>query len=270
MRRRVWIIGTVSAIVTGSALAQFSIGPTLTFDPSVMAKVLLQTEQLLKEYTLLQQTYATTQNTYNVILSNARMITGKDGWRYAASPLIYPSASNAYGTSGGWVATLNTGMDSARNYELATSRVTNPYSMVSRLSTYGQNQFAQHYATVELNDAAAQQAMSVTGSVRANAASQAQALARLQSDVLSNSADQNTEIGVLNKVNAAGMIHAQAIQDTNRMLAAQVDQQTIELKARHDALVDEINASVAAQAATEQNTQAIWSGDRAAHNTRIP
>jgi len=112
-RKRIVI---ASCVLAGLAVAQvgsaqfLSIGPQLVFDPEVFGQVVAQVAQIAREYTLLMQTYQMTTNTYNVLLNNARMIQGKNGWMYLTAPLMYPSASNTYGTTGGWMGTLNTGL----------------------------------------------------------------------------------------------------------------------------------------------------------------
>jgi hypothetical protein len=252
------------------AYAQFPGGLSAVYDAAVDSDMVVEIAKVASEIQILTQTMQLTLSTYNQILANARMVSAKNGWMYALAPLRYPAASNAYGTSGGWTSSLNSGLASVQSYELATMRLASPYALVAKMSSVGQNTFAAQYSTVELNDGAAQNAMSVTGALRAQQAQRAAALKALQADSLSNDPSQNSEVGVLNKVNSAALIHAQAQQDTNSILAAIADQQTIELKVRHDALADEMNASVAAQAATQRNADALWSGNAAAHGARLP
>ena len=259
-----------AAVACGTLLSSLAIGQFAVIDASSIAQAVKQLKQLVAEYQLLQDTYRTTTNTYNQIATNARNLTGKGGWRYATAPLIYPSAPNAYGTSAGWMKSLNTGLGAAQNYEMATSRMASPAGLVGRLSPAGRNQFAEQSATIELGDSAAEHAMSITGATRANAASQAAVLSNLESATLSDDPAQNTEAAILNKVNAAAMIGVRSQQDTNRLLAAIADQQTIAAKVRHDSMVSEINASAAAQAEIETNKQLLLKGNQAAHSARLP
>jgi hypothetical protein len=264
MKKLITTVG-LAEILASCANAQFA-----TFDVATFGQALLTAQRLLQQYQVLNQTYQTTTNAYQQLVNNAKQLAGKDGWRYVTSPLLYPSGSNQYGTSGGWITTLNTGEAAVRNYEMATVRASNPYSIVSGLSTADQNRFAQHYATVELNDAAAQHAMGVTGALRANAAQQAQALRALQNASLSGDPAMNSEVGVLNTVSAAGVIQAQSLQDTNRMLAAMSDQQIIDAKVRHDVLIDEINNSIATAATKQASREAIWGTGGSLTYPRLP
>ena len=55
----------------------------------------------------------------------------------------------------------------------------------------------------------------------------------------------NTEVGVLNKINAAGIIGIRNSQDTNKLLASILDHQMVEAKARRDAQAQSINNDIA-------------------------
>ena len=55
----------------------------------------------------------------------------------------------------------------------------------------------------------------------------------------------NTEIAVLNKINAALMASLRGTRDTNRVLVSALEQQVVESKRKRDAEVSEINAAIA-------------------------
>lgn len=270
MKRNIAIALVAGVCIVPLAFSQFGI-PSVVFDPAADAHWIQEIAQALRTYRQVVQTYQTTVSLYEQIQWNAKAITGKESWRYIMAPLMYPSAtSDMYGTTGGWLETLNTGLAATQNYERATMRASSPAGMYGLLSSNGQAGFSSHYSTVEINDAAAQQAMQVTGSARAALEQQNAAIAALQDSSLSDLDDDNTEVGVLNKINSASMIHAQGIQGTNQLLSAMADQQTVELKMRHDVLVDEMNSAIAAQAAKTDNTEAIWGGNTDAKSVRLP
>jgi hypothetical protein len=62
------------------------------------------------------------------------------------------------------------------------------------------------YATVELTDCANMAAIETIGRLRANAHAVEGAIQGLETDSLSGDPDMNTEIAVLNKINAANLI----------------------------------------------------------------
>ena len=67
----------------------------------------------------------------------------------------------------------------------------------------------------------------------------------LESESLSDDPTENTEVGVLNKINAATVISVRNTQDTTKLLAAVLDHQMVEAKERRDAQVQSINCDVA-------------------------
>lgn len=271
MKRKALLAVGVGVCVTAISYGQFlSIGPQLVFDPEAVGQIIKNIEQAVKEYNLLFQTYQTTQNTYNVLLNAANMITGKYGWQYIAAPLIYPSSVNTFGSSGGWINSLNNGLNSTIGYERATIRYSNPYAVYNFLSPQGQNDYAAHHATIELSEGTSQQAMAMTGVVRARVLQQNTALNSLEAASLSDDPANNTQVGVLNTISGASLVSAKTAQDTNNLLSAMIDIQTVEMKRRRDELVQAINDAGAFQTATQPTIDGLWSGDGAAHNARLP
>ena len=78
----------------------------------------------------------------------------------------------------------------------------------------------------------------------------------------------NTEIAVLNKINAAGLITIRNTQDANKLLVALTEQQIIDAKRKRDAEAQAINnhsrfvaeerAVLAAQAAGASEAMLAW------------
>ncbi len=263
--KRIILTVALGALAAAVASAQFAV-----IDVAAIGQLSSQAAQLVREYNLLMDSYKTATNTYQQIITSAQQMAGKNSWRYAVAPLRYPSAGTAYSgynNSTGWMATLNSGLGSANNYQMATIRAVNPNSLTAAL---GNGNFTSHLATVDLTDGAAQNAMSVSGAARANAQSQAGILNQLESNTYSDDPGMNTETAVLNKVNIATVMAARSSQDTNQLLAAIADQQTVAAKERRDAIVLEVNAAAAAQAAVGDNKQMLLNGNRAAHSARLP
>jgi len=63
----------------------------------------------------------------------------------------------------------------------------------------------------------------------------------LENDSLSSDPDMNTEIAVLNKINAAHLITVRNTQDANKLLVALAEQQIIDAKRTRDAETQAIN-----------------------------
>ena len=68
---------------------------------------------------------------------------------------------------------------------------------------------------------------------------------QLENDSLSDSPDLNTEVGILNKINAATLIATRNSQDTNKLMASVLEHSVTEAKGRRDAQVQSINNELA-------------------------
>lgn len=271
MKRKIKGIVLLVLLVAGTAEAQFfSVGPMWTFDPIAIGKIILETEKILQLYVQMQQLYQVTLRTYDVIKFASQAATGKYGWQYLASPIFYPRYANTYGTSGGWMDSLSKGINTVESYERATMRYVSPYELMGRLGSIGQDRYARQYATVEIMDGTAQHAMNVSGSIRAQNSLNSVALWKLEQKSLSQDPDDNSEVSVLNKVNAATMIQARMAQEQINLQGAILDQNNVELKRKHDLMIEELNAASAINDSAVQTTESIWSGHSAARNMRLP
>jgi hypothetical protein len=259
----------ILAALTVPAVGQFGL-PTIVYDPTASTHLIAQLGQMEQQYAAILNMYRTAENTYSQIIQNAKTIANKQRWESLISPWSYPVSTNTYGTTSGWTSAMNTGSASLSGYQQAVVPLGNYSSVWNLMNSTQQAQAGQHYATVELTDGVAVNALNTTGTVRANAAATNLAISTLQSDSLSDDPNLNTEVGVLNKVNAANLISAQTQQDTNKLLAVMVDQQAVQQKAIRDGWVESVNANIAAQQMAQQNAAAVWSGTTQAHSARLP
>jgi hypothetical protein len=104
------------------------------------------------------------------------------------------------------------------------------------------------YASVELSDGANQTAMVTLGAIRNNAQNVEAQIAHLEQDSLSADADLNTEVAVLNKINAAGVLTLRTAQDSNKLLASLLEQHTLVAKQQRESTANAINADIARRA----------------------
>jgi hypothetical protein len=70
---------------------------------------------------------------------------------------------------------------------------------------------------------------------------------------LSNDSDLNTEVAVLNKINASGVLTIRTLQDSNKLLASLLEEQTILAKQQREATTNTINADIQRQASLAAN-----------------
>ena len=109
------------------------------------------------------------------------------------------------------------------------------------------------YASVELSDGANTNAIATIGSMRGNAQDIQNRMANLEQDSFSNDANLNTEVAVLNKINAAGVLTLRTLQDSNKLLASLLEEQTILAKQQREATTNAINADIQRRASLAGN-----------------
>jgi len=127
------------------------------------------------------------------------------------------------------------------------------------------------YATVELSDGANTNAMSTIGSIRSNSQTIQNQIANLEQDSLSSDPDLNTEVSVLNKINAAGVLSLRTLQDSNKLLASMLEQQTILAKQQRDVTATVINTDIARRATMASNmSQLSGTLNGSLQNFRMP
>lgn len=202
------------------------------FDPGQIALL----RALAQEYIELQQILAASKSLVDQYKRAAQFATTKDAWLPSTTP-IYPGPStpSAYGTSAGWIQAVNTGTGIAGGYNAATIPL-KPYSadVWNAMSAAQQDAFARQYATVELTDAVNQNALAIAGTYRAQQNNTAVALSALEAKARSQNPDDNTAAALGNQAVAAGILHVQEQQATNRLLTTLVEQQAVAMKRQRD------------------------------------
>jgi hypothetical protein len=259
--------------VPSAARAQFFGG--IVYDPTNFHNAVLRYYQLRMQLAQMQATYSQIVNSYNLAARMAMNLKNMPQ-RYltAWSPWRYESAGDVYGNTASWINGANSGGPSTvfNGYNQATTplQTYNP-SDLAALPTALQEEAEARYATVELGDGANENALETMGAIRANAAGATTAVSNIQNDSLSNNPSLNTEVAVLNKVNATGVLGLQTSQDTNKLLVAMLEQQTIRAKQLRDAQAAEIDATIYRQANASTLDQQLTDGlESALANFRIP
>ena len=86
-------------------------------------------------------------------------------------------------------------------------------------------------ASLQLTDGANVSALTTVGNIRANAQTIQQQIANLEQDSLSADPTLNTEMGVLNKINASSVLTLRTMQDANNLRVAALEQQILRSEA---------------------------------------
>jgi hypothetical protein len=226
--------------------AQFGSG--IVYDPTNFKNAVLRYRQLRMQLAQLQDTYNEIVNQYNLAVRMAKNIPNMPA-RYLASwsPWRYASAQDLYGNTTPWVTGVNSGLIATvlNGYQKATNtlQVYTP-SLLTAMPSDDRQRALANAATVELADGAAENAMETVGAIRANALATTNAISNIQNDSLSDDPDLNTEVSVLNKVNATNVLALQNAQDTNKLLVAVLEQQTILAKHLRDAEASAANGDI--------------------------
>jgi hypothetical protein len=255
MRKKLVVALLVLALVVGTASAQFG---GIVYDPTNYSNALLRYQQLQQHLIQLQQTYAKVLAQYNLAMQMAKSVQNMPA-RYHAqfSQWQNGSALNTFGNTVGWITGVNTGA-LGTGYQQATTQLV-PYNSghLSSMDPGELSRVKSQYASVELADGANQAAMSTIGSIRGNALSLQSQMANLENDSFSDDADLNSEVSVLNKINAANMLTLRSVQDSNKLLASLLEVQTVLAKQQREAMTNSINADIQRQAGMKANISQI-------------
>jgi len=272
MRRKALICLLVLGLGVGRASAQFG---GVVYDPTNYHNALLRYFQLQQHLVQLQRTYTQVVSAYNLALKMSQNLQNMPA-RYRAqfSPWRNVTALNSYGNTSGWIAGANSGQPQAvlSGYRQATTEL-GAYDP-NALSGMNENELARvksQYASVELSDGANTNALLTIGSIRGNAQTLETRINNLEEDSLSGNSGLNSEVQVLNKINAANVLTLRSIQDSNKLLASLLEQQTIAAKQQREMTANAINADISRRASLSQNmTEVTGTLTRSLENFRMP
>jgi hypothetical protein len=169
---------------------------------------------------------------------------------------------NTFGNTSSWISGINSGLLPNINlgYQRSTTQLL-PYNpdQLSGMNALELARVQSQYASVELTDGANMNAMATIGSIRGNADSVQTQIANLEQDSFSDDPGLNTEVSVLNKINAAGVLTLRTLQDSNKLLASLLEQQTILAKQQREVTTNTINAEIERQASLAGNMAQVTS-----------
>jgi hypothetical protein len=250
------LLGTVLCV--GTASAQFG---GVVYDPTNYHNALLRYYQLQQHLAELQKTYTQMVTEYNLALEMSRNLHNMPA-RYRAQFSTWRSvtAANTYGNTAGWLNGVNSDADTANGYLRATTQL-GQYNQteLNGMPDYEQARVKSQYASVELADGANINALSTIGAIRGNAAALETRINNLEQDSLSDDSALNSEVGVLNKINATNVLMLRSIQDSNKLLASLLEQQTISAKQQREMTTNAINAEISRQASLTANLDQVTS-----------
>jgi hypothetical protein len=250
----------VIGLCAATASAQFGFGG-IVYDPTNYVNAVLRYHQLLQHLVQLKQTYQQIVNQYNLALQMAQNLHNMPA-RYRAqfSQWRNLSALDNYGNTSGWVNGANSGQTQTvlAGYQKATTQLgTYDANALSGMTADELNRVESQYASVELADGANTTALAALGSIRANTRMLENQLDNLEQDSLSGDANLNTEVSVLNKINASNVLTLRSIQDSNKLLASLLEQQTVAAKQQREMTANAINADISRRASLLANMSQV-------------
>jgi hypothetical protein len=262
MKRKALAVMLVLGLLAGTASAQFGFGG-IVYDPTNYHNALLRYFQLEQQLIQLRNSYAQLVEQYQLARRMARNIENMPA-RYRAlfSPWRNIAARDVYGNTGAWTSGANSGEFPrvAAGYEHATTQLLEYDPAALGSMTRGElERIKSQYASVELADGANTTALATIGSIRGNARTIENRISNLEEDSLSGDPNLNTEVSVLNKINAANVLTLRTVQDSNKLLASLVEQQTILSKQQREATANAINGEIARRAHLEGNLSRLTS-----------
>ena len=217
------------------------------FDPINYANALAEYAELAQQYAQLVRTYEQIRTQYLLLKQQAQLLPVDMNARYRsmATAWLPFSATDAYGTTAGWILTANNGHEAAAGYSLATQMLGIYGGAMGGLSAEEQARVQARYDRVQLTDASITHGLEALGFLRGHQASVERAVENLEDDTYSGDPTLNTQIGVLNKLNATAVTSARLAKDANNVLVSLLEQQLLEATDRREAAVQGINAHIA-------------------------
>jgi hypothetical protein len=249
MKRRFLICVLLLGLGVGTARAQF--GGGIVYDPTNYQNALMRYYQLQQHLVQLQMSYAKITSQLNLAMQMATFVRNMPArYRAVFSQWRNVTSLNTFGNTGSWISGINSGLFPTINtgYLKSTTPLSqyNPYEL-SGMDSSELGRVQSQYASVQLADGANMNAMATIGAIRGNAKSVEQQIANLEQDSFSSDSDLNSEVSVLNKINAAGVLTLHTVQDSNKLLASLLEQQTILAKQQRDATTTAINTDIGRQ-----------------------
>lgn len=273
MKRRVVAVLLIIALSVGTVSAQFGSG--IVYDPTNYHNALLRYYQLQQHLLELQKSYAKITSQLELATQMARFVQNMPA-RYRAlfSQWRNVTSLDTFGNTASWVTGINSGLLPTINtgYQRSTTQLL-PYTPdhLSGMDATELERVQSQYASVQLVDGANVNAMATIGSIRGSAQDLQTQIGNLEQDSFSSDSGLNSEVSVLNKINAAGVLTLRSLQDSNKLLASLLEQQTILAKQQRETVTNTINADIARRANLAGNmTQVSGSLTNSLQNFRMP
>jgi hypothetical protein len=219
----------------------------IVFDPENYGNALLRYAQLQQQFTQLVTTYQQIRTQYLMLEQQTHLVPVDMNGRYRSMPTPWLpfAATNAYGTTDGWILTANNGHEALSAYTRATQPLLTYGPALTRLSAEESARVQSRYDRLQLADASITHGLEALGFLRGHQMSVETTIRNLEDDSYSSEANFNSQIALLNKLNAITVTTARLAKDTNNMLVSLLEQHLMEATDRREAAVQGMNAHIA-------------------------
>jgi hypothetical protein len=256
LSRKSAVIVVVAALLLVPAIseAQFD---GIVYDPTNYSNALLRYAQLQQHLAQLIKTYQQVWNHYQLALRMSQNLENMPTrYRATFSQWRNFTANDVYGNTGGWVGAVNG--SGPQTVSSAYQRATIPllaYSQadLNAINSADARNLQSVYASLQLSDGANVSALTTVGNIRANTQTVQHQIANLEQDSLSPDAALNSEVGVLNKINASNVLTLRTLQDANNLRVAALEQQVLQAKQQRDADAANLNFAIQMRQQASQN-----------------
>jgi hypothetical protein len=245
MTRRL-LLGAVLLVALAAPVSAQLFGG-IVYDPTNYANAVLRYGQLQQQLAQLITTYQQIRTQYLLLWEQSQRLPVNMLARYRslASPWLPFTAPSTYGTTAAWLLTANAGPGAAAAYAQATQPLSAYAGVLAQLSAEEGARVRTRYDRLQLADGSAAHGLEALGYLRGHQDSMETTVLNLEEDAYATDPARNTQIAVLNKINATAVTSARLAKDANNVLVSLLEQQLLDATERREAAAQGINAHIA-------------------------
>jgi hypothetical protein len=257
MSKRSAAVLVLVALLLVPVVSEAQLGGGIVYDPTNYHNALLRYYQLQQHLVQLQKTVAKVTSQLNLALQMAQYVHNMPArYRAVFSQWRSFTSGDVYGNTTRWVAAVNGA--GPQTISPAYQQAIVPFlaynqTVLGAINPADALQLKSVAASMQLTDGANVSALTTVGNVRANAQTIQQQIANLEHDSFSSDAGLNTEVSVLNKINASNILTLRTLQDANNLRVAALEQQVLQAKQQRDTDAANLNFAMQAQQQATQN-----------------
>lgn len=239
----------LAALLVVPSASEAQLGNGVVYDPTNYQNAVLRYHQLQQHLLELQKTVAKVTSQLNLALQMAQYVHNMPArYRAVFSQWRSFTSGDLYGNTTRWVSAVNGA--GPQSVSPAYQQAIVPFLGYNQMALSAINPAdALHLrsaaASLQLTDGANIAALTTVGNIRSNAQTVQQQIANLEQDSLSPEASLNTEVSILNKINASNVLTLRTLQDANNLRVAALEQQVLQAKQQRD--TDAANLNYATQ-----------------------